>query len=1163
MVVDTGSCHTIVRPDIVKHCRISDTGTKFILETAAGESMPVLGIHEAEVKLGRHVFNHTVFVANITDDVLMGLDLMEQHKFQLDLENRLIKTGQDEIVMMTPEQDMRVRKVTLQEDVNLPARSETIVKVNLDRKTELSKLQLIEPSYEEEDDAVKKGVLVARTLVQQKNGQAYVKVANLKECGQRLKKGDIIAKSEPVLMVTKESHETKPNPDSDLPECLVHLMKKTSSILTDQEKQTFGRLLHDYKDVFALNETDLGRTHLVRHKIETGDYLPIKQRPRRLPLAKQAEVENLIQDMADRSVIEPSTSPWSSPVVLVTKKDGSTRFCVDYRRLNEVTKKDSYPLPRIDDTIDTLANAKWFSTLDLKSGYWQVEMDQRDKEKTAFSTGNGLWHFNVMPFGLCNAPATFERLMETVLRGLTWKTCLVYLDDIIIMGKTFEEHLQNVEEIFKKFRGANLKLNPKKCSFFQEEVEYLGHVISSKGVKTDPKKTEAVKNWPVPKDKHELRSFLGLCSYYRRFVRGFADIARPLHKLTENNQPFEWTTTCQEAMEELKVTLCSPPVLAFPRPGEEFIVDADASNIGLGGVLSQIQDGEERVIAYFSKSLSKPERNYCVTRKELLAVVKTVEQFHKYLYGQRFRLRTDHASLKWLFQFKNPEGQIARWLQRLQEYDFQIEHRKGRLHGNADAVSRRPCVEGCNHCKRLEIAEFGKPCRRIALKNDIAWDRENLAADQREDPDLGQIINWKERGERPNWEEISAKSPTLKGYWALWESLIIDGDLLKRKWESPDGKEERLQVVLPRNRVSDVLKEAHNGIGGGHFGINKTLNKVRERFYWLQSRSDVEDWCRRCADCFSSKGPKTRSRGCMKQYNVGAPFERIAVDVAGPFPKTNSGNRYVLVAMDYFSKWPEVYAIPNQEAATVAEVLVDNFFCRFGVPRELHSDQGRNFESAVFTEVCDRLGIKKTRTTPLHPQSDGMVERFNRTLDNYLRTVVDNNQTDWDQHIPLFLMAYRSAVHDSTGKTPASVVFGRELRLPMDLLFGRPEEPPASCDSYSEKLAQRLHVIHEEVRQKLKFASDRLKTRYDKRANSSGFQAGDQVWLYNPARKKGKSPKLQRSWEGPYDVIKRLNDVVYRIQRGHRAKMKIVHLDRLAPYRPPKAGEVDDRDDQL
>ncbi|UYV74968.1 hypothetical protein LAZ67_12001925, partial [Cordylochernes scorpioides] len=336
----------------------------------------------------------------------------------------------------------------------------------------------------------------------------------------------------------------------------------------------------------------------------------------------------------------------------------------------------------------------------------QVKLDNPEREKgrcwTCGANDHILWQFNVMPFGLCNAPATFERLMEAILQGLATETCMVYLDDIIVLGKNFEEHLSNIKKVFKRLEAANLKLSPKKCKLFKKEVAYLRHIISAEGVQTDPEKTETVRKWPTPKDLTQLRSFLGLCTYYRRFIPGFSNIARPLHRLTESGRPFVWTPDCQRAMEKLKEMLVAAPILAYPRPGYSFILDTDASNTGIGGVLSQVQEGSEKVITYFSKTLSRPERNYCVTRKELLAIVKSIEHFHHYLYGQEFILRSDHASLQWLLNFKKLEGQLARWIQRLQEYQVKIQHRPGKRHQNADALSRGPCVPQCEHCARAE-----------------------------------------------------------------------------------------------------------------------------------------------------------------------------------------------------------------------------------------------------------------------------------------------------------------------------------------------------------------------------------------------------------------------------------------------------------------------------
>lgn len=390
------------------------------------------------------------------------------------------------------------------------------------------------------------------------------------------------------------------------------------------------------------------------------DSEPIKQAPRRIPLHLREEVEHIVQEMKQRGVIEESRSPWVSPVVLVKKKDGSLRFCVDYRKLNAVTVKDSYPLPRIEDILDQLSGNFWFSTLDLKSGYWQVKVSSEDKEKTAFSVDNGLWQFKVMPFGLCNAPATFERLMEKVLQDILSKVCLVYLDDVIVFSKTFEEMMANLRKVFLRLRAANLKINSQKCSLFGKEVKYLGHIVSERGISTDPEKISAVRDWPVPQNRKQLRSFLGFCSYYRKFITGFSLIAKPLFTLTEHQVKFEWSSSCQEAFQELKQKLISSPILSFPKEQGQFILDTDASNHGVGAVLSQVQNSTEKVIAYFSRVLNKAERNYCITRRELLATVASLKSFHHYLYGTKFKIRTDYISLKWLMSFKDLEGHLAR-----------------------------------------------------------------------------------------------------------------------------------------------------------------------------------------------------------------------------------------------------------------------------------------------------------------------------------------------------------------------------------------------------------------------------------------------------------------------------------------------------------------------
>ena len=410
-------------------------------------------------------------------------------------------------------------------------------------------------------------------------------------------------------------------------------------------------------------------TDAVEHEIDTGDGSPIHCAPRRMSPQK----------MKRRSVL----LKWSSLVVVVTKKDGGTRFGVDYRRLNDATVKDAYPLPRIDDTIDMLAGKQWFSTLDLANGYWQVSLSQEARIKTAFTTHTGLFQFKCIPFGLCNAPATFERLMDRVLQGLRWSHCLVYLHDIISFG----DALDNLTLIFERLRSYGLQLKSTKCHLFQSSVPFLGHIVGRCGLECDPVKIEDVKSWPVTDGLKSVRQFLGFVSYYRRLIPNFADIATPLVALTGKDVPFVWEPGCSTAFYTLRASLIHAPILAFPTESGQYILDTDASNFSMGGVLSQIQDDVERVVAYCSRALRPSQRHYCTTKREMLAAVAMCIQFRSYLRGAKFTLRTDHKSLVWLHRFKDREGMMARWLHSLQQFQFSIVHRPGRDHANADGLS--------------------------------------------------------------------------------------------------------------------------------------------------------------------------------------------------------------------------------------------------------------------------------------------------------------------------------------------------------------------------------------------------------------------------------------------------------------------------------------------
>ena len=815
-------------------------------------------------------------------------------------------------------------------------------------------------------------VRVARALVNPVTTTVPVRLLNLSSDTTTVFKGTKVATVEkcdtaPIIRAMSVSTTTEkiPRVSESKRQLLEQMIDQCAADLERDHKEQFAQLVFEFADIFA-EDGELGRTSKIKHSIHTGDAQPIRQPVRRVPLCQRQEIQDLLTEMQAKDVIQPSRSPWASPVVLVQKKDGSTCFCINYRKLNSVTRKDVYPIPRIDDTLDTLAGSQWFSTLDMVSGYWQVEVGVEDREKTAFCTLNGLFEFKVMPFGLCNGPATFQRLMDLVLAGLQMSHCLVYVDDVIVMGRSFQEHLHNLRQVFERLREAGLTLKPSKCAFFQTEVFYLGHIISRKGVSTDPAKIDKVVRWPTPKSAKDAQQFLGLAGYYRRFVRDFATIAKPLHRLTEKTTQFEWTTECHEAFQTLCQRLCSAPILAFPNFSKPFILDTDASNTGLGGVLSQLDEtGNEHVIAYASRTLSKAERRYCVTRRELLAVVTFTQHFRPYLLGRQFTLRTDHGSLTWLQSFKEPEGQLARWLEKLQEYQFTIVHRQGRKHTNADALSRLPCTQCGRESHQvaeslLDVSCVVPPSSHLGGDDGSQGNShpQNLREAQLGDPGVAFVLRAKENASKPSSDLMKSQSLETRKLLQQWDQLEVKDGLLARKFEQ-EGKGVTHQWIVPQGLRKEILHQLHGGPTGAHFGEAKTLGKLRERFYWPGHAEDVRKWCSACEMCGQRKHPTPRNRAPLVGVHTGYPMQRVATDILGPLPESLGGNSYILVVADYFTRWVEAFPIPNQEATTVARKLVNEVFCRYSPPEQLHSDQGRQFESLLVAEVCQLLGIQK------------------------------------------------------------------------------------------------------------------------------------------------------------------------------------------------------------
>lgn len=957
------------------------------------------------------------------------------------------------------------------------------------------------------------------------------------------------------------------------------------SVLPQTEQERARGLLRQYASVFSASESDLGCTSLLSHDIPLIDDRPIRQRFRRIPPSDYEAVRAHIRQLLDSQVIQESCSPFASPIVLVKKKDGSLRMCVDYRQLNNRTCKDAFPLPRIEETLDSLSGAQWFSTIDLSSGYHQIPVTESDRPKTTFCTPFGLFEFNRMPFGLCNAPSTFQRLMERIFGDQNGQSLWLYLDDIIIFSSDADGHLKRLEMVLGRLQREGIKAKLEKCCFFQKQVRYLGHLISPDGVSTDPEKVSAVANWPRPRNTQELRSFLGFASYYRRFVEKFAKVAAPLHHLVatyggtkgrrgqRSNLEEVWSDDSERSFQDLKVRLVSAPTLAFANFSLPFILEVDASHHGLGAVLSQEQDGRIRPVAYASRSLNPAERKYSSMKLEFLGLKWAMtDKFREYLWGQQCVVWTDNNPLSHLNTAKLGATE-QRWVEELAAFNFTVRYRPGRTNQNADSLSRQqvepsldpPAVvfpEGMLPAPLQEaISGREMTAMQAAITVLPSCSPADLKKLQEMDPTIGAFLPFWQAGRMPSRVEREGLPQTTRTLLREWGRLEMVDGLLHRKVFRPDGGEAWLQLLLPECLKEEVLHQLHDA--QGHQGNERTADLVRQRCFWPGMARDIKEWCERCLRCTLSKPGQSQGRAPMGHLLANRPNEVLAIDFSYLEP-SRDGLEQVLVITDVFSKFTQVIPTRDQRASTVASVLIKEWFYRFGVPSRLHSDQGRCFESAIVHQLCVLCNIQKTRTTPYHPQGNGQCERFNRTMHNLLRTLSDEQKSHWPEYLPQLVFSYNTAVHQTTEESPHFLMFGQEAQLPIDFLLGRISEPRrGTVCQWVQEHQRRLEVVFSSVRERLKSAAESRKARYDLKASCPQLEVGQLVYLCDHSIR-GRN-KIQDAWSPvTYQVLRAPapGGVVYTVapmhnlgqmQQVHRTMIKCIPPSRSTPLEKVEA----------
>lgn len=1182
MLTDSEADISLIKVNALQHNFILNEKENMILRGITDGRVKTLGTVLIELDFNNIIMEHKFHVVDHKFDIptngLLGKDFIKTHGCILDYRKMEMRFEINNFEVKT-----KIYSEVADGKSAVPSNG-GVFKIFRIKESEFPRV--IEPQE------IAKNIFIPTTIIYEP--ESWIRVINLNDTNKIIDTSNVSSKPLRYYDVLKSTGRNKIENER-----ANELEQFLASKIPEHAKSSLIPLCREFNDIFHLPNDRLTTNNFYEQQLHVSDESPVYVKNYRLPQSQKLEINSQVEKLLRDDLIEMSVSAYNAPLIIVPKKsqDGNKkwRLCVDYRLLNKKLLPDKFPLNRIDEILDSLGKAQFFSVLDLQSGYHQIPLHPDSRHITAFSTERGMYQWKVLPFGINIAPASFSRMMKIAFSGLSQSIAFTYMDDLIVVGCSEKQHIRNLTEVFKSCRKHNLKLNPQKSEFFRAEVNFLGHKCTKHGLLPDPQKIKAVEKYPRPTDKDAAKRFVAFANYYRRFIRNFADLAHPISSLTKKSVKFIWTDACEKSFIQLKNALISPPILKYPDFEKEFKVIVDASSLGCGGVLTQSYNGVDMPVTYVSKTFKKGEINKPVIEKELIAIHFALTTLRPYLYGRKFVVKSDHKPLIYLYNLRNPASKLTRLRLDIEEFNFDIEYIKGSDNVVADALSRIPFDKikdetaqilavktrsmtkggkiGENNEEKVEEIEIERPkcieepmsfftkkiprlrvVEIIYAKNDNKSIVKLVISGYQNHKCLFELTI-----ENKNKEKIKLGQVT-SGLESIASNLGIDqlqwpvGDVFFEECYINDFKRscekqfKKLQIVLTRkqevvrdkNRQLELMEFFHGDkMYGGHVGQKKLYAKLRARYFWKNMTKDIATFVRNCNTCkFTKHQQRTKEKMTITDTPIQS-FEEVVIDTVGPLPKSPNGNTYIVTAMCELTKYLIAIPLADKTANTMADAIFKKVILIHGPMKQLKSDCGTEYKNKVIADLCKLLRVKQKTSTSHHHETLGTVERGHNTMNAYMRAYSKENH-DWEEYLEYFVFCYNTNTHASFEEkySPFQLIYGKKPFLPEDFQ-SELVNPVYNHDDYIKMLQYRLHTANKQAREILMKMKHKSKNQYDKRAKPLSVSIGTRVKLFREPY-----DKKSNVYDGPYIIID-ISHPNVTMKHEKTNKVKTVHKDRI------------------